>query len=156
MKTEALKLLILTLLGVAALFAQPPAKGVDPTWVVPSKAAERQNPLRDKPEAAAGGKKIFERSCVTCHGNATHERKNKAPDLSQSAVQSESDGALFWRISNGNSRTAMPSFSSLPEGQRWQLVLYIRSLANDSADVEGRRAGGALTSAPVATSKGPE
>ena len=37
-------------------------------------------------------------------------------------------GALFWRMSNGNSRKGMPSFSSFPEAQRWQLVLYIRSL----------------------------
>jgi mono/diheme cytochrome c family protein len=88
-----------------------------------------QNPLRDKPEAAAGGRKLFQRSCVMCHGDTTHERANHAPELAQPAVQAESDGALFWRISNGNPRRAMPAFSGLPEGQRWQLVLYIRSMA---------------------------
>jgi mono/diheme cytochrome c family protein len=132
MRIESLKIIFLTLLGVAGLAAQPPASVVDPSWVVPQNAIERKNPLGGKPEAAAGGRKIFEKSCVMCHGDATHERKNNAPDLAQPGVQAESDGALFWRMSNGNSRRAMPSFSGLPEGQRWQLVLYIRSLAMPS------------------------
>lgn len=103
-------------------------KRVDPDWKVPEKAAVQQNPLRDKPQLAAGGRKLFERNCLQCHGDSQHEHKNNAPDLASSAVQQESDGALFWRISSGNARTGMPSFSNLPEAQRWQLVLYIRSL----------------------------
>ena len=114
--------------GMAAMAAAQTA-GVDPSWVVPPKAAQQQNPLKDNPDAAQGGKKIFARSCVTCHGDERNTRKNNAPDLSSEPVQAEPDGALFWRISNGNSRKKMPSFSSLPEPQRWQLVLYIRSLA---------------------------
>jgi mono/diheme cytochrome c family protein len=112
----------------ALAFAQQ-AKPVDPDWTVPEKAAQQQNPLRDKPELAAGGQKVFERTCAQCHGDEKHERKNKAPDLASPAVQQETDGSLFWRMSNGNSRKGMPSFSSLPEPQRWQLVLYIRTLA---------------------------
>lgn len=102
---------------------------VDSSWVVPPKARQQQNPLKDNPDAALGGKKIFTRSCVMCHGDEKHARKSKAADLSSEAVQSEPDGSLFWRISNGNARTGMPSFNSLPEPQRWQLVLYIRTLA---------------------------
>lgn len=101
---------------------------IDPNWVVPAKAAAVENPLAGKAQAAMGGKKIFSRSCVMCHGDEKNPRKNNAPDLSSQDAQKESDGALFWRISNGNSRRGMPSFSSLPEGQRWQVVLYIRSL----------------------------
>lgn len=58
-----------------------------------------------------------------------HGQTNHAPDLRDQALQAETDGVLFWRITNGNSRKGMPSFSSLPETQRWQLVLYIRSMA---------------------------
>jgi len=105
---------------------------IDPSWVVPAKAAERDNPMRDKPEVAAGGQKLFQRKCRMCHGDATHERTNRAPDLASPAAQAESDGALFWRISNGNPRSAMPSFSGLPEQQRWQLVLYIRTLVGEN------------------------
>jgi hypothetical protein len=43
-------------------------------------------------------------------------------------IQQETDGAIFWKISAGNSRPRMPGYSSIPEAQRWQLVLYIRSL----------------------------
>ena len=122
-----MKRVLATLLLMAAGIAVAQTKSAAP-WVVPPKAAAKQNPLKDKPETAEGGKKIFKRSCVTCHGDESHARTNNAPDLASEAVQTDTDGALFWRISNGNSRTGMPSFSGLPEPQRWQLVMYIRSL----------------------------
>jgi len=122
------RLLAVGILACAVSMAVAQA-GVDPSWVVPEKARQQQNPLKDKPDAALGGKKIFTRTCVTCHGDEKNARKNNAPNLGSEVVQAEPDGALFWRISNGNSRKGMPSFSSLPEPQRWQLVLYIRSLA---------------------------
>jgi mono/diheme cytochrome c family protein len=122
------KLTLAVLITCAAILFAQEIRPIDPDWTVPEKAAHRQNPLRDKPRLAAGGRKIFERNCVQCHGDQNHERKNNAPDLASLAVQQDSDGALFWRISSGNARKGMPSFSSLPEAQRWQLVLYIRSL----------------------------
>jgi mono/diheme cytochrome c family protein len=100
-----------------------------PQWQAPAAASQKENPLKAKPELAAGGEKIFGRTCVVCHGDAKKGGNGKGPNLASEAVQRESDGALFWKMTNGNSRTGMPSFSSLPEGQRWQLVLYIRSLA---------------------------
>lgn len=121
------RLAIVLFVACAAVFSQE-LKTVDPDWKVPEKAMQQKNPLHDKPELALGGQKIFSRSCLQCHGDATHERKNNAPDLASPAVQQESDGALFWRLSSGNARKGMPSFSSLPEAQRWQLVLYIRSI----------------------------
>jgi hypothetical protein len=45
-------------------------------------------------------------------------------------VEAETDGALFWKVSSGNSHSGMPAFSFLPELQRWQLVLHVRSLAS--------------------------
>jgi mono/diheme cytochrome c family protein len=101
------------------------------TWQAPAGAAQKENPLKAKPELAAGGEKIFGRTCVVCHGDPKKGGNGKGPNLASEAVQQESDGALFWKVTNGNSRTGMPSFSSLPEGQRWQLVLYIRSLRRD-------------------------
>jgi mono/diheme cytochrome c family protein len=122
--------LIAALLACATmLWAQGLASLIDPSWIAPEQAVQRQNPFRDKPDAALGGRKLFQRNCITCHGDATHARTNQAPDLSSADVQTETDGSLFWRIGQGNSRRAMPSFSNIPEAQRWQLVLYIRSLA---------------------------
>lgn len=127
------KLALIVVIACAALLFAQEFRPIDPDWKVPEKAAQRQNPLRDKPQFAAGGRKIFERNCLQCHGDQAHERKNNAPNLAAPAVQQDSDGALFWRVSSGNARKGMPNFSTLPEAQRWQLVLYIRSIARGSA-----------------------
>jgi len=42
-------------------------------------------------------------------------------------VQNQSDGAIYWKITNGN--PPMASYKeTLTEEQRWQLVNYIREL----------------------------
>ncbi len=40
------------------------------------------------------------------------------------------DGQLHWIIKNGSPATAMPSFGFLGDEEIWQLVIYLRSLAN--------------------------
>jgi mono/diheme cytochrome c family protein len=85
----------------------------DPGWRAPAGAAARPNPLASRPEAVAGGEKLFRRNCVECHGeNGAGIAKKNSADLRLSIVQQQS----------------MPSFSRLPELQRWQLVLYLRKL----------------------------
>src|SRR2546423_15542238 len=98
----------------------------DIEWVAPAGAAARPNPLASRIDLAAGGKKIFSQRCAECHG-AEARGTDRAPDLTAGDVQEQSDGALFWKISSGNTRTGMPSFSFLPEAQRWQLVLSLRA-----------------------------
>jgi len=101
----------------------------DPTWRAPEAVSAKPNPLAHKPWAAAGGKKLFLRSCAECHdkdGNGLV--KKHSADLQLPVVQQQSDGALFWKITNGNTGRGMPSFSKLPELERWQLVLFIRTL----------------------------
>jgi mono/diheme cytochrome c family protein len=82
-------------------------------------------------DARAGGDKLFRERCATCHG-ADGRGTADAPDLTPPVVQSQSDGALFWKISGGNAYAGMPTFSFLPELQRWQLVLHLRELARRS------------------------
>lgn len=118
--------------AVVSWAIQTNEKSVDPAWLVPEKAIAQKNPYAGRPELASGGGKLFARMCTSCHGDESHPQKNGAPDLRSEAVQKESDGALFWRISNGNSRKGMPSFSGIPEVQRWQLVMYIRTLRADT------------------------
>ena len=99
----------------------------DATWRAPAEAAEKKNPLAGQRELAAGGKKLFRLKCAECHGTFGEGLK-KAADLQLPLGQAQSDGALFWKITNGNPSRGMPSFSALPELQRWQLVLHLRTL----------------------------
>lgn len=120
-------LLILFTCLHSAAFAQNSAYEPDPSWQAPDEATAKPNPLATKPEAAAGGQKLFRRHCAECHGE-TGQGLKKAADFRLPVVQRQSDGALFWKITNGNPGRGMPSFSRLPELQRWQLVLYLRQL----------------------------
>ena len=118
-----------SVLLLACAWSQNPSYQPDPDWRVPDEAAERQNPLSERPELAAGGEKLFKRNCVECHGESGAGMvKKHAADLRLPVVQEQSDGALFWKITNGNADHGMPTFSRLPELQRWQLVLYLRRL----------------------------
>ena len=97
-------------------------------WVAPDRAVSKTNPLSDRPELAAGGKKIFEQRCTQCHGD-DGQGTTRAPNLLSRRVQAQTDGTLFWKIGSGDTRAGMPSFSFLPATQRWQLVLYLRGLS---------------------------
>jgi mono/diheme cytochrome c family protein len=130
--------LVVILAFCASLAAQNLDYRPDPSWRPPDSATARVNPLAGSPDLAAGGRKLFQRHCAQCHGAAGEGLKEKkAADLQLPVVQQQSDGALFWKITNGNSRRAMPSFSGLPELQRWQIVLYLRTLASpEKADAK--------------------
>jgi mono/diheme cytochrome c family protein len=105
-------------------------------WAVPSDANNLANPLKDIVKATRQGKGIFQEQCFTCHGNygkgngpVAVSLNPKPADLTSSKVQSQSDGAIFWEITNGKS--PMPAFkNALTRDQRWALVTYIRSLPN--------------------------
>lgn len=121
----------LTLMAGASLFAfgQNLNYQLDEQWRAPAEANARLNPLADKPEAAAGGKKLFARHCAECHGHDGAGMASKhSANFHLAVVQKQRDGTLFWKITNGNASKGMPSFSKLPELQRWQLVLFIRTL----------------------------
>jgi mono/diheme cytochrome c family protein len=126
---------------LASVCGQNTAYQQDAGWRAPAEATARRNPLAHKPEAAAGGEKLFKRNCVECHGeDGTGLAKKHAADLQLPVVQQQSDGALFWKITNGNTDRGMPSFSRLPELQRWQLVLYLRTLKG-AAETSPKEAG---------------
>lgn len=100
----------------------------DSRWSAPLSARMRANPIANRTDTVAGGARLFDQRCANCHGPDA-QGGTRAPDLTQSVVQAQSDGALFWKITSGNTRTGMPSFSFLPELQRWQLVQHLRSTA---------------------------
>jgi len=129
-KTLCTTFLLLSCAYLAA--GQNPSYQQDPQWIAPAPASAKPNPLANKPETAAGGRKLFLRNCAECHGsNGAGMEKKHSADLQLPLVQQQSDGTLFWKITNGNAPKGMPSFSRLPELQRWQIVLFIRTLNAD-------------------------
>ena len=100
-----------------------------PVWTAPRSAIARVNPLARSADVEAGGAKLFRHRCAQCH-RADGTGTSFGPGLTGHRVQSQSDGALFWKITSGNTRTGMPTFSGLPELQRWQLVLHLRALGS--------------------------
>jgi mono/diheme cytochrome c family protein len=113
----------------------------DADWVAPAAEAARPNPLTSQPQLAAGGRKLFAQRCSECHGD-DRRGTDRAPDLTAPAVQTQTDGALFWKISSGDAFGGMPSFSFLPRQQRWQLVMFLRQPGTrDSEPVSPATAG---------------
>jgi len=88
--------------------------------------------LEEDPDAVAAGRKLFTRHCEECHGAEALGGK-KTPSLLQEEVQSAEPGVLFWFLTNGNVRRGMPTWSKLPEAQRWQLVKFLKSLGTVSS-----------------------
>lgn len=93
----------------------------------PAVAKAWQNPYAGLPEAILAGKKLFERHCASCHG-LEGRGQEKAPDLHAPIIASARPGVLFWFLKNGNLKEGMPSWSRLPDQQRWQLVSYLKTL----------------------------
>jgi mono/diheme cytochrome c family protein len=106
-------------------------------WVAPKDAANVVNPLDGKIEAIASGQKLFKSLCVACHGDlgrgdgvAATALKPKPTDFTTTDFQNQSDGTIFWKISNG--RGVMASYEGmLPDKDRWAIVSYLKSLKPD-------------------------
>ncbi|NDP22118.1 MAG: cytochrome c [Paludibacter sp.] len=104
-------------------------------WEAPKEADLIKNPFRDNPGATLAGQKLYTNMCVVCHGNkgkgdgtAGVYLKPRPTNLISTKTQEHSDGAIYWKITEG--KAPMPSHKSLlTEEQRWQLVNYIRKLA---------------------------
>jgi mono/diheme cytochrome c family protein len=107
-------------------FAQTP-------WVAPAAEKEKKNPLPADAKSVEQGEKVAKVNCVSCHGAkgkgdgvAAAALNPKPADWTSGRVQEETDGELFWKISNG--RGPMPPWKHLPENDRWAVIQYIRSL----------------------------
>jgi mono/diheme cytochrome c family protein len=118
-------LLITAIIFAISAFTQNMNYVPDPAWKAPSKAAEKRNPLTGVPDALHHGHDLFEAQCSMCHGSDGRGLANAA-NFHMPAVQRQTDGTLFWKMTNGNPEKGMPSFRSLSDTDRWSLVCYLR------------------------------
>ena len=104
-------------------------------WVAPADARAVKNPLKKTPDVLKAGAETFRENCEVCHGPKGDGTGPTAKALTikpanftdPKLMALETDGSLFWKMSKG--RGAMPSWEDqLSDTERWQLVVYIRSL----------------------------
>ncbi len=118
--------------GVAVLcFAFVPDKK---PWNAPAAAASKANPQKGA-ESISNGKALYAKHCQSCHGKTgmgdgtkASELKTEPGDFSKAAFQSQSDGSVFYKISEG--RDDMPSFKKkMPDANDiWDVVNFVRTL----------------------------
>ena len=103
-------------------------------WAVPEKNAKMANPVKSNAESVKLGKEVWNKHCSTCHGKAGAGDGTKAgsletamEDMSGASVQGLSDGALYYKITEG--RSEMPSFKKkiTDSEELWSVVNYIRT-----------------------------
>ncbi len=104
-------------------------------WMAPAWADTLKNPFPDEPLVAAQGEELYSVHCWSCHGEegygdgaAGGALGVKPANFHDEQVKKQSDGALFWKLSNG--RGNMPPFKDVfSDEQRWQLIVYLRTLS---------------------------
>lgn len=104
-------------------------------WIAPAWADTLVSPYHDEPLTLANGEELFGLYCASCHGETGYgdgaaggALGQKPANFHDSLVKKQSNGALFWKMSNGKGN--MPPFQDVfTAEQRWQLVAYLRKLS---------------------------
>ncbi len=104
-------------------------------WVVPDNYKKMKNPVAADAASIAEGKTLWATHCKSCHGSKglgdgskASQLKTEPGDFSKAGFQSQTDGAIFYKSSEG--RDDMPNFKKkLPDADdRWNLVNFMRTL----------------------------
>jgi mono/diheme cytochrome c family protein len=127
-KTGLLMASVIFMAGFTALNQKEP-------WPVPEKNAAMKNPVKPAAESIGEGKTLWVQQCQSCHGKSgmgdgpkAAQLKTEPGDFSKAETQKQTDGSLFYKISEG--RKDMPSFKKkVPDPEDiWNIVNYVRTL----------------------------
>ena len=129
--------LVATGLTIAVATAQGTKVGTD-EWVAPARAAKKKNPIAADAISLEKGKVVYTKECASCHGDtgkgdgsAVKDLEKKPNDLTLAKTLDQTDGALFWKITEGNK--PMASYDkTLSEEDRWHVLNYTRALGAKS------------------------
>jgi mono/diheme cytochrome c family protein len=103
-------------------------------WPVPEASKKMKSAVASSPASIAEGKALWSTHCKSCHGakglgdgSKAAQLKTEPGDFSKAVVQSQTDGALFFKLSEG--RDDMPSFKKklADADERWSIVNYMRT-----------------------------
>lgn len=123
------------LIAVGLLFAEVATANPisQKKWQAPGTAAAKKNPVATSQTSTAEGQKLYTKHCASCHGPSGDGDGSAAAELGihpakLSESRSQSDGALFWKITTG--KKPMPGYGAkLSETDRWNLINYLRTLS---------------------------
>lgn len=101
---------------------------------VPHEFEDMMNPVSATEASITKGHDLYALKCANCHGEEGRGDGHmammfdpKPSNLNDAHVQENTDGALFYIITEGGEDTDMPSFKTLSEEDRWNLVNYLRT-----------------------------
>jgi mono/diheme cytochrome c family protein len=116
-----------------------PVHGGEPPMNLEQATIKMHNPLQPTPENLARGKQQFDTYCAPCHGESgrgsgpvAHLLAKPPKDLIAGSSKFLPDGYIYGAIRDGI--LSMPSYAvEMPPEQRWQAVMYIRSMQSEAA-----------------------
>ena len=103
-------------------------------WKVPDTDKNVKNAVKSDKVSIDAGAVLYAKHCKSCHGKTGEgdgpkatELKGELSDFTQSKFQSQTDGALFYKINKG--RDEMPSFAKKisEEDDVWSIINYMRT-----------------------------
>ncbi len=133
MKSKSLLVVSLIIIITGASFTFKIRQEKKP-WPVPDNYLKMKNPVKADGESLAAGKTLWVKHCQSCHGKSglgdgskAAQLKTEAGNFSKTEVQSQPDGSLFYKTSEG--RDDMPGFKKkIPDkDELWAIVNYIRT-----------------------------
>lgn len=134
MKNYKLKTYVLAIASLLIMLSFAPVFQ-DKPWVVPDASKKMKNPVKNDAENITLGKNLYAKHCRSCHGktgegdgNKAAELKTHPGDFTSAEFQAQTDGAIFYKTTEG--RDDMPEFKKkiASDEDRWILVHYMRTL----------------------------
>jgi mono/diheme cytochrome c family protein len=116
-----------------------PVHGGEPPMSLEQATIKMHNPLEPTPQNLAKGKEQFATYCAPCHGDSgqgngpvAHLLAKPPKNLVVGTSKDLPDGYIYGAIRDGV--LSMPSYAEeMPAEQRWQVVMYLRSMQNAAA-----------------------
>lgn len=131
----ALVLAVVAGAGYAGMLWAEDAPAGGDQWTAPARAAKKKNPVPTDDKSVAAGKVAYMQECRACHGDtgkgdgpSAHDLDKKPGDLSSPKLWEQSDGAIFWKLTEG--RKPMPTYAQrFTDDERWSIVNFVRTLS---------------------------